>query len=253
MGERTLSRLGLNQYERKVYLHLVEYGISGAVELAKKSGVPYGRIYDVLYQLEAKGFVKVVLGKPKQFAPIKPGIALDSAVKKLREAYDEIETEAKKDREELEKQFLLQKEAKNPIIWMVSGEKNVRETRRRELTEAQRELNAIVSPDVSTGRDPVIERIAREAEERGVTRRFIENPKTESDWQKIKDKKEGGAQIRFHQFRGFTLSIIDRKLVRIEVKDHLYGRSSVFIENENLAEALNEFFIVKWKNSKARE
>ena len=87
MIERTLNRVGLNEYERKVYLHLVKHGTLGAVELAKKSGVPFGRIYDVLYQLESKGFVKVVIGKPKKFAPIEPKVALDSAIKKLKETY----------------------------------------------------------------------------------------------------------------------------------------------------------------------
>ena len=250
MIEKTLNRLGLNEYERKVYLYLVRHGVIGAVELAKKSGVPYGRIYDVLYQLESKGFVKVVLGKPKKFAPIEPKIALDSALKKLKESYEEIEKEAKCDKEELAKEFLIRVEAKKPSIWMVSGEKNVREVRRRELSEAKKELNAIVSPDVSTGRDVVIERIAREAGKRGVVRRFIENPLTKNDRQKIKDKLKGKAKIKLYPYKGFTLSIVDKKVVRIEIQDKVYGRTSIIIENKNLAEALNEFFMIKWKKSK---
>jgi len=42
------------------------------------------------------------------------------------------------------------------------------------------------------------------------------------------------------------LSIVDKKTVRIEVKDTLQGRTSVIIENNDLAKALNEFFMDKW-------
>lgn len=249
MSERTLARLGLNEYEQKAYLSLVRYGITGAVDLAKKSTVPYGRIYDVLYQLETKGFVKVILGKPKQFAPVEPKTVLDSALTKLKERYEEIEEQVKEDREELEQQFLLQEKDKKPSIWMVSGEGNVRETRRRELSEAQEELNVIVSPDVSTGYDPILERLGREAQDRGVKRRFIENPLTKSEWKKVRAKQEGGAEVRFSSHQGFTLSLVDRRLVRIEVRDSVYGRSSVFIENSNLAEALHGFFMYRWKKA----
>ena len=248
MIEKTLKRIGLTEYEIKVFLHLVRNGTTGAVELAKRSGVPFGRIYDVLYQLESKGFVKVLFEKPKKFAPVDPKMALESTVKKMKENFEEIEKEAVKDKEELQKQFSLQEKAKKPSIWMFSGDKNIREARRRELSEAKEEINAIVSSDISTGRDIVVERLAREA--KGITRRFIENPLTKDDEKKIKDKIKGGAKVKLSSYKGFTLSIVDKKIVRVEVKDSLQGRTSVIIENEDLAKALNEFFMEKWNKTR---
>ena len=49
--------LELNRYEAKAYLTLVKMGSMKAVELAEFSGIPRGRIYDVLRSLEAKGLV----------------------------------------------------------------------------------------------------------------------------------------------------------------------------------------------------
>ena len=246
MIEKTLNSLGLTEYERKGYLHLVRNGTMGAVELAKKSGVPFGRIYDVLYLLESKGFVKVVLTQPKQFSPIPPKAALSSALKRLKEEYTSVEQEVSQDMDALEKEYLNQEELKKPTIWMVTGDRNVHEVRRRELTEAKHTINGIISPDVSTGYAPGIEGNAREAEERGVKRRFIENPLTKSDRDKIRDKVEGGALVKVFPYTGFTLTIRDSMTVRIEVKDPQHGNSSVIIENPALAKAMDEFFLYRW-------
>jgi sugar-specific transcriptional regulator TrmB len=250
MIERTLNYLGLTEYERKLYLFLVRHGTTGAVELSKKTGVPFGRIYDVLYQLEAKCFIKVVLTQPKAFSPIQPRVALSSALKKLKEEYSDIETQGLKTIEELQKDYLSEEELKRPSISMVSGEQNIQEVRRRELLSAKSSINAIISPDKSTGAAPVLERLAREAGERGVKRRFLENPTTKTEKEKVKMKLEGGAEIRIADYQGFTLSIVDEREVRIEVTDPQHGRSSVLIESPELAKAMNEFFEHKWRESK---
>lgn len=249
MIEQTLSKLGLNKYEIQVYVYLVREGAIGAVELSKKSGVPFGRIYDVLYQLELKGFVKVVLGKPKTFAAIEPYIALEAALKRIKDDVFDIEKDVKKDKKDLEKVFKASAEEKKPSIWVSRGRQSVRESRIREILTAQKEFVGIVSPDVSTGFHPQIERIARESGKRGVKRRFIENPITKTELKKVKSKIKGGAKIRLHKYKGFTITLVDEKLVRIEVPDPLFGRTSVIIENPSLGKFFKEVFEWKWKNS----
>lgn len=249
MIEQTLSELGLSKYETQVYLYLVREGAMGAVELSKKCGVPFGRIYDVLYQLELKGFVKVIIGKPKTFAAIEPEIALEAALKRIMGDVFDIEKGVKKDKKELEKIFRVSAEEKKPSIWISRGRESVRESRIRELVAAKKDVLGIVSSDVSTGFHPQIERIARESERRGVKRRFIENPLTKDDWKKVRSKIKGGAKIKLHKYKGFTISIVDEKLVRIEVPDPFFGRTSIIIENLNLGKFFKEVFEWKWKNS----
>jgi sugar-specific transcriptional regulator TrmB len=67
-----LAALGLNQYESKAYAAVVSHGQAPAATIAKTSGVPYGRIYDVLAALEARGLVRNLPGKTKLFAPGDP-------------------------------------------------------------------------------------------------------------------------------------------------------------------------------------
>jgi len=53
----TIKRLGITEYEAKVYLALIKNGRSTAGELTLLSGVPHSRIYGVLQTLEAKNWV----------------------------------------------------------------------------------------------------------------------------------------------------------------------------------------------------
>ena len=49
--------LGLNDYEARAFLALARLGRARAVTIAKESGIPTGRVYDVLRMLELKGLV----------------------------------------------------------------------------------------------------------------------------------------------------------------------------------------------------
>jgi HTH-type transcriptional regulator, sugar sensing transcriptional regulator len=62
----------LNIYEAKVWTALLSRGVATAGELADISGVPRSRSYDVLENLEKKGFVIMKLGKPIKYIAIEP-------------------------------------------------------------------------------------------------------------------------------------------------------------------------------------
>lgn len=53
-----LERSGLTQYEADAYITLVDLGSATAVEISEASDVPQARIYDVLRELEGKGYVE---------------------------------------------------------------------------------------------------------------------------------------------------------------------------------------------------
>ncbi|MDO8556110.1 MAG: helix-turn-helix domain-containing protein [Nanoarchaeota archaeon] len=70
--ELFLRELGLNVYESRVYESLVKIGKGSATKLSALSGVPYGRIYDVLESLVSKGLVRLLPEKTKHFVPADP-------------------------------------------------------------------------------------------------------------------------------------------------------------------------------------
>ncbi|MBS3125735.1 hypothetical protein J4211_05830 [Candidatus Woesearchaeota archaeon] len=74
MEAEEFELLGLNKYEALAYEALVLLGKAGASQLARESGVPYGRIYDTLHSLVNKGLAVIIPEKAKRFAPAPPEI-----------------------------------------------------------------------------------------------------------------------------------------------------------------------------------
>ncbi|MEM7825878.1 MAG: helix-turn-helix domain-containing protein [Candidatus Aenigmatarchaeota archaeon] len=82
-----LKGIGLNLYERKLWIALLARGNSTAGELSEIADVPRSRTYDVLQSLAEKGFVVVQTGKPIRYVAIPPEEALEKAKKKLEEDF----------------------------------------------------------------------------------------------------------------------------------------------------------------------
>jgi len=80
-----LKRIGLNQYESRIYTALLSKGTSTAGELAEISDVPRSRVYDVLTGLEKKGFAIIQVGRPVKYVAVPP----QEALKKVRRHYED--------------------------------------------------------------------------------------------------------------------------------------------------------------------
>jgi sugar-specific transcriptional regulator TrmB len=91
-----LKTIGLNKYERNLWVALLSRGSSTAGELSDISNVPRSRCYDVLESLADRGFVIVQPGKPMKYVAIHPKEALDRVKKKIQE--EAVETADKIDR-----------------------------------------------------------------------------------------------------------------------------------------------------------
>jgi sugar-specific transcriptional regulator TrmB len=82
-----LKSLGLNSYERKLYVTLIAKGTSNAGTLSELSGVPRSRTYDVLESLADKGFVVIQSSKPLKYVAIEPKEALERLKTKHEDNY----------------------------------------------------------------------------------------------------------------------------------------------------------------------
>ncbi|MEM7819341.1 MAG: helix-turn-helix domain-containing protein [Candidatus Aenigmatarchaeota archaeon] len=80
-----LKTIGLNKYERNLWVALLSRGASTAGELSEISKVPRSRCYDVLESLAAKGFIVVQPGKPLKYVAINPREAFERVKKKIQE------------------------------------------------------------------------------------------------------------------------------------------------------------------------
>jgi sugar-specific transcriptional regulator TrmB len=85
-----LKAIGLNLYERKLWVALLLKGNATAGELADLSNVPRSRCYDVLESLADKGFVIIQPSKPMRYVAIRPREALERAKKRLQQKTEEM-------------------------------------------------------------------------------------------------------------------------------------------------------------------
>lgn len=81
----SLRGIGLNLYERKLWIALLARGASTAGELSEISNVPRSRAYDILQSLADKGFAVVQNAKPIRYVAVAPEEALERAKRKMQE------------------------------------------------------------------------------------------------------------------------------------------------------------------------
>jgi len=78
-----LRRLGLTEYESKIYLVLVRRGPIKASELSFFGQIPRAKTYGAINELERKGLVRIIPEKPEVYTPVSPGEVLMPLVNKL--------------------------------------------------------------------------------------------------------------------------------------------------------------------------
>ena len=78
-----LQRLGLTEYESKIYLVLINTGPRKASELSFRGDVPRTKTYGAIKELERKGLLRIIPGKPEACVAGSPNEVLMPMVEKL--------------------------------------------------------------------------------------------------------------------------------------------------------------------------
>jgi HTH-type transcriptional regulator, sugar sensing transcriptional regulator len=92
-----LVRLGLKEYEAKIYVALVGLGEANVRSIHEVSGVPRPRVYDVLNSLADKGYISKRQGSPLMYGAVRPDIVITS----LKKDFDSAAHDSVKALEEL--------------------------------------------------------------------------------------------------------------------------------------------------------
>jgi sugar-specific transcriptional regulator TrmB len=90
-----LKKLGLSEYEIRVFLTLVTMGSMNYRILCRDSGVPTGKIYQVLSTLESKGFVEISQERPKIISAAEPKRAFRHRLRQIEEDFNNLELETR--------------------------------------------------------------------------------------------------------------------------------------------------------------
>jgi sugar-specific transcriptional regulator TrmB len=85
-----LKSIGLNLYERKIFVALLARGVATAGELSQIANVPRSRSYDILESLAEKGFAVVQPAKPIKYVALAPKDALERTKENLKRKHGEM-------------------------------------------------------------------------------------------------------------------------------------------------------------------
>jgi len=119
-----LADLGLSEYEAKVYLALITDGILTAKNVSNTTGIPYGKVYELINTLANKGFCVILPTKPMKCQAISP----KKAIEKTREDADKKFATVERQVEiTLEPLFRQAKEFTEPnsVFWIINGRSNI--------------------------------------------------------------------------------------------------------------------------------
>ena len=79
-----LQRLGLTEYESRLYLSLIKQGPTKASQLSFRGQVPRTKSYGAIKELARKGLVRIIPGKPELYQASSPNEVLYPLVSKAR-------------------------------------------------------------------------------------------------------------------------------------------------------------------------
>lgn len=139
----TLREMGLNAYEIDTYTALLEEGEITAMEISRKSSVPYSKIYEVLNSLKEKGWVKSSESRPTKYYPVPPVEASVTTKLRIEDKYQRWENAVAKELQPLyEKRELVER----TDMLILRGQQAVLTKLEEVLSEATKEV-MIAAPE----------------------------------------------------------------------------------------------------------
>lgn len=262
-----LQQLGLNIYEAKVYLALMERDSLDTGEVAKISRVPRARTYDVLDSLLNKGLASLRPGKLKKYSALEIETFKRKLVSDTKKEYVEKEKKIERVsltlRRKLESIYATENLTSDPIeyIEIIKEPSQVANKFARLVKEAKeevlvftkppfaaapesKELNGQVSGEVASLRRGVVHKSIYEIPVDPTERLLI--------YKEADEMVKAGEEARAIDKLPTKLAIFDEKIVIFTLEDPLLKKPSVttqIIEHRSLAKTLKIVFNTLWEKA----
>ena len=212
-ADALLTKLGLSDYERRLYLALARLGSARASDLATETGVPRNKVYEVLERLRQSGFVMELATVPKKYK-ILSFDRIQSVIKERQEALAVLEKESSPIIDMLKKMATLPQEER---VFIIRGKDNISKKITDELNNVEQGSLSAIRSAFAYG--PTFRNI-KKACERGVRCRLIALSRGEN--KHLIERMKVGEEIRlwneekFGPF-GTRISLFDDYACRITV------------------------------------
>lgn len=258
----SLEEFGLTRYESKAYLTLLSMGTSDARKLSSQSGLPFGRIYDVLSSLESKGLVEKQASRPKKFLAVRPKLALKKLLNLRTEEMKQLVQRAGKVEDELN--ILFTKTPAENLFWSVAVGDKTMQSYLEKLAQARKELLTYVEvhpKSMHSKEDEVTEflKVLSKLVEKEVTVKLLIGCKDITALEKIVPQATSfiglldGVQVKAIQTISNPFDVIDEEKVQLKVRNPAKPEeyfASIYVWQKEFATELRKKFNEMWKEAK---
>lgn len=134
-----LQSLGMTEWEARAYLALLEEAPASGYAVAKRSGVPRAKVYEVLASLVNKGAIHLSRTEPQLYGPLPPSELIERLRAQMTQRLDAAEAAMADYAAQV---------GTNSVIWDIQGRSEIVERARRLIRAAHRRiLLEIWAPD----------------------------------------------------------------------------------------------------------
>jgi len=246
-----LTRLGLTSYEAKAYLTLIRRDSFTAAQVARQSGLPRQRIYDVLGSLVQKGLAVARPGTVVKYAATAPELAIELLLASHREQLSRMERDAQLMVTDLKPAFEAGQEHTDPLEYIeVLRDRRAINERFAELqSQVKKEILVFTKPPYATPPQENVEglEVIQTHEARSLYEFSVfDDPAVMRGVQRF---VQSGEDARFVPSLPLKLVIIDETIVMFGMEDPVAGSAEltiVVVEHQSLAKVLKTAFDAIW-------
>lgn len=207
----SLRRIGLNRYESKAYLALLDSSPLSASELSEKTDIPRPRTYDTLKSLEDKGVCSMQPGRPIKYKAKNVREALENLKDQKRDEHEKkiekIDQVQEKLEEKLEEAQIEEGKDPDSYMWFLKDRGKIDSKIRSLLAKAENEVV------IATDSKDATEHLSRhgehleKAKDRGVDVKVITDDSNEVE------KQAKFAEIQEKNHKNRFMSIDDHSIL----------------------------------------
>lgn len=253
-----LQKLGLNRYQAKVYLALLERGSVTVSEISKLSKVPRARTYDILENLLDIGLVVQKPGKYRKYSAVDfetfKQMLLQQNERQYTEQKDNIEKITLTIKREFESRLNENKYKDDPLEY-IEIIKNPYQIHKKFMIlcgEAKEEILMFVKQPYSGTRQQIEQQLNQRAEllKKGIVIQGVYDFPEDEEERRLRLRTvslvtKRGEQARIIKELPMKMAVFDERKVIIALEDPITGKLSLttlIIEHRSLAKSLKVLF-----------
>ncbi len=240
-----LRKVGLSEYESKIYEAILKNGRSDAQRISEFSGVPKTAVYPNLRTLIKKGLVQEMKGDISLFEALPHSGAINNYIdSKIR------------DLSSLKRELLLElsdikvnKVENKEVLWITHGKEASREFYKSAFERARKTIFILGWRFEKVSDKYIFLNYLKKLLKKKIdVRILVTGDKVNKAL--VKDYQESGIKVRYISIKNLSIFIADSKECKITLKNERLGEKlSINVIDENLARAMNSYFLSCWEKA----